>query len=207
VKRSKAAALAVAKLFAPADAEKMAPEVRSLGRNAMLTVVVGSTFHGTITPAPPVKTPTVREPPHVSTNQYNTLTTLKQLQKKIRGFTLEYPSVIESSSAPDREKPFYAYRIHEGDRAVRLVFRTSGGAYWGIEQTSWDEAPVLADKSVHHILKGRSYDFYYNGPKLHMIVLRDNGASYWVVNSLLDNLSNETMIAIAKGLRPLNAKK
>jgi hypothetical protein len=39
-----------------------------------------------------------------------------------------------------------------------------------------------------------------------MIVLRQGGASYWVVNSLLDNLSNETMIAIAKGLKPLTAK-
>ena len=36
-----------------------------------------------------------------------------------------------------------------------------------------------------------------------MVVLRTDGASYWVVNSLLDRLSNETMIAIAKGMRPL----
>ena len=36
-----------------------------------------------------------------------------------------------------------------------------------------------------------------------MIVLRHGGASYWVVNTLLDELSNETMIAIAKGLQPL----
>jgi hypothetical protein len=40
-----------------------------------------------------------------------------------------------------------------------------------------------------------------------MIVLRQDGATYWVVNSLLDNISNETMIAMAKGLRPLKAAK
>ena len=74
-----------------------------------------------------------------------------------------------------------------------------------MEQTSWTRAPILADKSVHHILKGRSYDFYYNGPKVHMIVLRERGDTYWVVNSLLDDISNETMIAIAKGLRPVEA--
>jgi LCP family protein required for cell wall assembly len=207
LKRSEAAAKSVAKLFAPADAEPMPPEVRPLGRNAMITVVVGSTFHGTITPAPPVRAPQVREPPHVASNPYNTLTTLKVLQKKVRGVKLEFPSVIESSSAPDPVKPLYSYRIHDSDRAVRLVFRTGAGAYWGIEETSWDGAPILADKSFRHVLKGRPYDFYYNGPKLHMIVLHQNGANYWVVNSLLDNLSNETMIAIAKGLRPLGAKK
>jgi hypothetical protein len=37
-----------------------------------------------------------------------------------------------------------------------------------------------------------------------MVVLRTEDASYWVVNTLRDSLSNETMIAIAKGLRPLS---
>ncbi len=45
------------------------------------------------------------------------------------------------------------------------------------------------------------------GPKLHMVVLRQGGASYWVVNTLLDTLSNETMLAIAKGLKPLDKIK
>jgi hypothetical protein len=36
-----------------------------------------------------------------------------------------------------------------------------------------------------------------------MVVLRENGATYWVVNTILDSLSNETMLAIARSLRPL----
>jgi hypothetical protein len=36
-----------------------------------------------------------------------------------------------------------------------------------------------------------------------MVVLRENGGTYWVVNTLLDSLSNETMLAIARGLHPL----
>jgi hypothetical protein len=122
-------------------------------------------------------------------------------------FKLMTPTVIESSSAPDQSKPVYAYRIHDKSRAVRLVFRTAGGAYWGIEETDFADAPVLADRSFRHVLGGRPYDFYYNGAKLHMIVLRQGGVTYWVVNSLLDNISNETMIAIAKGLKPLAGKK
>ena len=38
----------------------------------MLTVVVGTPFKGTIAPAPPVRTPTVREPAHVVANPYDT---------------------------------------------------------------------------------------------------------------------------------------
>ena len=54
-----------------------------------------------------------------------------------------------------------------------------------------------------HRIRGRTYDFYYSGAHLHMIVLKENGATYWVTNTILDTLSNETMLAIAKGLRPL----
>jgi hypothetical protein len=36
-----------------------------------------------------------------------------------------------------------------------------------------------------------------------MVVLKENGATYWVVNTLDDALSPETMIAIGRGLRPL----
>jgi LCP family protein required for cell wall assembly len=204
VKRSKAAALSVAKLFAPADVERIDPTIAPLASGAMLVVVVGQTFKGSITPGPPPRAPTKREPAHVVSNPHDTVGPLRQAQSKVP-FKLLVPTVIESSSAPDSVKPLRAYRIHDRHKAVRLVFRTGGGAYWGIEETDWLDAPVLADRSFRHVLGGRAYDFYYNGPKLHMIVLRQRGVSYWVVNSLLDDLSNETMIAIAKGLKHLPA--
>jgi hypothetical protein len=204
VKRAKSAATSVAKLFAPADVQKLPATIAPLGNDAMLTVVVGRTFHGSIGPAPPSHAPVTREPAHVQPNPYDTSSLLRP-HKKI-GFKLMTPTVIENSSSPDSTKPIYAYRVQGDDHAVRLVFRTSNGSYWGVEETSWDAAPVLSDRSFRHVLEGRAFDFYYNGPKLHMIVLRQGGASYWVVNSLLDNLSNETMIAIAKGLKPLKAK-
>jgi LCP family protein required for cell wall assembly len=204
-RRSKAAALSVAKLFAPADVKKVTSAIAPLGNGAMLTVVVGQTFKGTITPTPPPRAPTKREPAHVVSNPYDTSTLLRAAQKKVP-FKLMVPTVLDSSSAPDSTKPMRAYRIEKGNKAVRLVFRNAGGTYWGIEETDWEDAPVLSDRSFRHVLNGRAYDFYYDGPKLHMIVLRYGGSSYWVVNSLLDNLSNETMIAIAKGLKPLKVK-
>ena len=75
--------------------------------------------------------------------------------------------------------------------------------YWGVEETNWDDAPVLADKSFTRHIGGRTYDLYYNGPNLHMVVLHTPKARYWVINTLLDSMSNETMLAIAKGLQPL----
>ena len=97
-----------------------------------------------------------------------------------------------------------SYWIAKGHKAVRLVYSTNTvGDYWGIEETDWTDAPALQEPNFKHRIKGREFDFYYSGPNLHMIVLREHGATYWVENSLLDRLSNETMLAIAKSLRPL----
>ncbi len=202
VARSGAAAQSVAKLFAPADVKRVPRTVAPLGNGAMLVVVVGRTFHGTIGPAPPQSAPVTRVPAQVVSNPYDTSTLLRGVAKKV-GFRLMVPTVLDSSSSPDSVKPVRAYRISGGHRAVRLVFRNGAGAYWGVEETDWQDAPILSDRSFHHVLGGRQYDFYYSGAKLHMIVLRQGGATYWVVNSLLENISNETMIAIAKGLKPL----
>jgi hypothetical protein len=77
------------------------------------------------------------------------------------------------------------------------------GDYWGIEETNMPGPPILGDRSFTRKLGGRTFQFYYSGSHLHMIVLRSAKTSYWVVNTLLDSLSNETMLAIAKGLKPL----
>jgi polyisoprenyl-teichoic acid--peptidoglycan teichoic acid transferase len=99
------------------------------------------------------------------------------------------------------------YRIDEqGEhKTIRLTYRTGGGEYWGVQMTDWEEAPVLGERNFVRSIGGRTYELHYTGPKLHMIVLRRAGATYWVVNTLLDTLSNETMIAIAKGLKPLKS--
>jgi hypothetical protein len=117
------------------------------------------------------------------------------------------PNVIESSSSPDTvspDVPIRVYRVSDKQKAVRLVFRRGGvNEYWGIEETDWQDAPVLAERSFHRFIGGRSYSLYYHGTHLHMVVLHVGKTGYWVVNTLVDSLSNETMLAIAKGLQPL----
>jgi len=70
-------------------------------------------------------------------------------------------------------------------------------------ETDWTDAPVIRHPTDHVKLGGRTFDLYTVGGNIHMVVLRQDGASYWVVNTLRDELSNETMLAIAKGLLPL----
>ena len=109
-------------------------------------------------------------------------------------------------STPQRQAAEKTIRVYPlgGRPTVRLTYRTGGLEYWGIQESDWADAPALADKSLTQRVNGRTFDLYYSGSNLHMVVLRDNGATYWIVNTLLDSLSNETMLAIARGLRPMN---
>ncbi len=200
-RRSKAAATKLANLFGDADVKPLPPTVTTLSNGAMATVVVGQNFHGTIAPAPVDKTPT-KQPALVTPNAAMTRALLLQANKRVR-FRLQVPRLVESSSRLEFDSPIRVYGISKGHRAVRLTFRIGSNEYWGIEETNWNDAPALADPSFVQKIKGREYALYYAGPHLHMVVLRKDGATYWVINSVLDELSNETMLAIARGFAPL----
>jgi LCP family protein required for cell wall assembly len=208
-KRSKAAAVALQNLMQPADVAKLPrnPKLLGLDPGSMLIVVLGQTFHGTIaTPATRVV------PKHQLANvrfDAGTAELLRPYVKKVP-FKLMVPTVVERSSSPDTlpgDKPISYYwmddtRKHKG---IRLVFHNGGNEFWGVQETDFAGAPALSDRSFHRILDGRAFDLYYSGTHLHMVVLRQGGATYWVVNTLLDSISNETMLAIAKGLKPLSS--
>ncbi len=200
--RSKAAAAKLANLFGSADVARTPASVRVASNGAMLVVVVGQTFHGTLASAAIDQTPK-REAPTVAPGADAAVGLLRERKDKVP-FPLLVPTVIDKSSWTDSRRPIRLYRIDpdEKHKAIRLVYRR-GNTYWGVEETDWDDAPVLDGRSFSRTIGGRKYDLYYSGPHLHMVVLRQGDASYWVVNTLLDDLSNETMVAIAKGLRPL----
>jgi len=209
-KGSKLAAGALQKLMQPADVVKLPRrhKLLALDPGSMLMVVLGTAFHGslgatTTKPAPKHQAAYVRYDASQGTNL------LKPLANKVK-FKLMVPTVLERNSYPDTlpsDKPVRRYYIDKHHKAVRLVFRTGGGEFWGVQETDFEDAPALSDKSFRHDLGGREFDLYYNGSKLHMVVLRQGKNSYWVVNTLLDSLSNETMLAIAKGLKPLTSGK
>jgi LCP family protein required for cell wall assembly len=216
---SKGAAKAMQALLQPADIQKLprTPTILQKDPGSMLVVVLGQAFSGTI--APPVSSAPVltHQAPSVRYDASSGLDLLKPLQSKV-DFPLLTPTVLDRNSSPDTlpgDKPARVYWIDAPlkasrgkHKAVRLVFHDAvGNGFWGIEETNWTDAPLLGDRSFRRSVGGREMNFYYNGTNLHMIVINAHGATYWVVNTLLDDLSNETMIAIAKGLKPLTSVK
>ena len=199
--KSKAAAVQLGDLFGDADVQPLPASMTALANGALATVVVGQNFHGTIAPAPVDQTPK-KEPAQVTLNPSLTRTALLGLRRRVP-FRLEVPRFVANYSKLAYDSPIRLYNVKKGYRAVRLTFATGLNEYWGVEETNWDQAPALADASFNRAIHKRQFSLYYSGPHLHMVVLRENGATYWVVNTVLDSLSNETMLAIARGLQPL----
>ncbi|MBD0289906.1 MAG: LCP family protein [Thermoleophilia bacterium] len=190
------------KVFGDAEALEATP-VDAL--QTTLRVVVGKTFHGTLAPVPKDTTPK-HEPPNVTSDAAETAPLLRRAQARA-GFPLLVPTLRETGSSLSDVEPIRVYKIREGAVAVRVVYNgPSGTDYWGIQETSWTDAPILEGPTLTRRIGGREYRLYYNGSSLHMVAFEESGAAYWVSNTLLDALSNETMLAIAKGLRPLRAR-
>lgn len=204
VPKAKAAAAQVAKLFSDASIGPLTPRFRPYANGATLVAVVGKSYQGSLVGANPTAAAVPKhEPPHTMLYPSASLSLMKAVRRQLP-FRVEYPAVIDRSSHIDPEPPNPRVYSVAGHKAVRLVFATGvPGQFWGVEETNWNNAPILAEKNFHRHFGKRKYVFYYSGSNLRMVVLQENGATYWVVNTLDNALSNETMIAIARGLRPL----
>jgi LCP family protein required for cell wall assembly len=195
-----AAAQKLAQLVGRAEVSQLPRQLEFLSNGAMVTLILGRSFGGF---EPPGGVPRrERRPPYVTTNPGATLPLLQGVKRRVP-FALMLPRVLERTSTPDDEVPMRVYDVAGRHKAVRLVYETGAHEYWGVQMTNWDSVPALAEPNRRKKIGRRVYDLYYSGQDLRMVALRYRGASYWVVNTLLNTLSNETMLAIAKGLKPL----
>jgi LCP family protein required for cell wall assembly len=200
---SKPAAKQVAKLFANAPVGVMSPVLRPYANGAMLVVVVGKTYTGALSGSSPVTQLPQHQPAATISSPGSSLSQMRSIRHRVP-FRLQYPAMIEKHSTLDPEPPNPRVYSLSGHKAVRLIFRTGvPGQFWGIQETNWSNAPALSEKNFIRHFGKRTFEFFYSGSHLHMVVLKQYGTTYWVVNTLDDALSNETMISIARGLRPL----
>jgi LCP family protein required for cell wall assembly len=123
-----------------------------------------------------------------------------------------YPTAIPNGSTFQTfsySQPIRVYSIGaagKGRNSLYAYFQWQGtpGAYWGIEETRFVDAPILQDPSASRQLNGHRFNFYFNGAHIAMVAEIDNvhHVAYWVQNTLLNQLSNADMIALARSLTP-----
>jgi LCP family protein required for cell wall assembly len=196
-------ALGAHALVAPLPPE-IAPYAQQAG-NPLTVVVVGNAFNGEIvSPRAHVAPTPHHRPAQVYTDSASTTSTMRQIHRNLH-FRPYVPHQIASGSRLASIEPVRVFKPVPFRHELVLTFVTAAGnVYWQVIESDWTTAPILRKPTGKYTLKdGRTFDLYTNGGKVHMVVFHEGNAAYWVVNTLRDELSNETMLAIAKGLQPL----
>ena len=101
----------------------------------------------------------------------------------------------------------YALRDEQGHlhRAYRIVFSTGlVGSYYGVEGMDWTNPPILDHPNETRTINGRKLMIYNDGQHIHLVAWQTPHAVYWVSNSLLEDLNNRQILAIAESAQPLH---
>jgi hypothetical protein len=119
-------------------------------------------------------------------------------------FPLRVPHRIAEYSTLSSQEGVRLFHPAKGQHELALTFAMPNGIeYWQIEETTWGGAPILRNPTGHFFYHHQQFLLYTTGGAIQMVVLRTPKATYWVVNTILNQLSNSTMVAIAESLQPL----
>ena len=174
-----------------------------LAGNPLTVVTVGTSFGGTLVIARPPKVKP-KAPPQVSSNGAAlTASGLRHVYDEVH-FPLMVPHQVADGAALSDSSGVRGFKPLKNQHEVVLTFvQPDGIQYWQVEESTWNSAPILQNPSFTLYHHGQKYLVYTTGGQIQMVALRTPRATYWVSNTILNELSNSTMIAIAESLRPL----
>jgi hypothetical protein len=177
-------------------------DLASRAGNPLTVVTVGTSFGGKlVTHVTPKVQP--KKPAQVSNGAAMTAPRLRGVYDEVH-FPLMVPHKIAQYAQLANQEGVRAFKPLKNQHEVALTFvMPDGFQYWQIEESTWNSAPILQKPSFTLIHRGQKFLVYTTGGAIQMVALRTPRATYWVSNTILNELSNSTMIAIAESLRPL----
>ncbi len=179
----------------------IAPLAKQAG-NPLTVVAVGTSFDGKLV-VPAKVEPAKLPPPQVSDGVSVASAAVGQYAGKVH-FPLMVPHQVAAGSQLSTDEGTRLFRPLKGRQELALTFTIPGTVeYWQVEETDWNSAPILASPSYHIRYHGDTLDVYTTSGVIQMIALRTPKATYMVLNTILNELSNSTMLAIAKSLTPI----
>jgi polyisoprenyl-teichoic acid--peptidoglycan teichoic acid transferase len=120
-------------------------------------------------------------------------------------FKVLYPTLQTGPSVQQTVRP-YALKNQQNilHHAYVIVWQENTlGGYYDFEGTDWLNPPLFAHARVENI-DGRSYEMVDDGAHIHVVGWREGKVLYWVTNTLLEDLTNGQMLAIAKSAQTLH---
>ncbi|HUC07336.1 MAG TPA: LCP family protein [Solirubrobacterales bacterium] len=137
----------------------------------------------------------------------------KPVARKVSaGFPVFFPTRLPSGAFYVESNPYehiqdprvYHFKDSDGNRhgAYRMVAewpQSDGIHYFGLQGIQgWSDPPILDSPSLTKTINGRDYDVYIDGDRIPIVAWHRGDNSYWVANDLLNTLTNDQMIGIAR---------
>ena len=111
-----------------------------------------------------------------------------------------YPGLVLAAGSQQQVR-YYTLRDEQNraHTAYRIVFSAGLiGSYWGVQGMTWKNPPILQNPNETRTVNGRTFQIYNDGQHIHLVAWQTPHAVYWVSNSLLEDLNNRQMMAIAE---------
>ncbi len=137
----------------------------------------------------------------------------KSVARKVgSGFPVFYPTrlpfgayYVESNSYERIQDPrVYHFKDSDGKRhaAYRMVGveeLPDGNHYFGVQGIQgWSDPPILDNPTETKTIHGREYEIFVDGDRVKMMAWHRGDSTYWVSNDLLETLTNDQMVGIAR---------
>ncbi len=189
------ASLAVARRLAAQLAPARVQLLAATAARGRVTVTVGASFAGTLASASTTgssqkNVATASAPPYDAA-------AWRTVQRET-SLPLYAPSSVPASLG---YLQFRAYHVTVGPHHVRAavaVGTAPQGGYWDVQALAWSDPPLLAGPDRTEAIAGRTYLLYYADTHLHLVAWHVGSDTYWVSNTLDDELSNSEMLMLAE---------
>ncbi|HTR72790.1 MAG TPA: hypothetical protein VMG80_04265, partial [Solirubrobacteraceae bacterium] len=118
-------------------------------------------------------------------------------------FPVLYPA-FQTISAEQEQARAYTLKDQQNNlrHAYVVVWHVGIGGYYDFQGADWPNPPLFAHARTQAI-DGHEYWFVNDGPHIHVIGWRSHKVVYWITNTLLEELSNQQMLTLAKSAQPL----
>jgi LCP family protein required for cell wall assembly len=78
------------------------------------------------------------------------------------------------------------------------------GEYYGLQGTRWKDPPIIKSPTEIVEYHGRRMMVFKDGPRVRLVAWQTKDATYWISNTLLQTISKDDMLAIARACKPLS---
>jgi LCP family protein required for cell wall assembly len=169
---------------------------------------------------PPPKRPRVKPRPPgsdglVAAGEAGELEGKSVARKVSSGFPVFYPTRLPAEATYVESNSYYhvqdprVYHLKDTDGKRHAAYRMVAEygpeyetQYFGVQGIQgWSDPPILDNPSETRTIHGREYDIYIDGDRVSTIAWHRGDNTYWVSNSLLQSLTNDQMLGMARSAR------